>query len=88
MSTHLAVHEPRAFRLVTHASACAVAERLRSTIEGTAFDVGAEPPVGVTISVGVSEFGRDGDTLDGFLNVADQRLYRAKFEGRNRVFVA
>ncbi|WP_340672675.1 GGDEF domain-containing protein [Bradyrhizobium ottawaense] len=69
-------------------AASAVAERFRSAIERTAFDVGAEPSVGVTISVGVSEFGRDGDTLDGFLNVADQRLYRAKFEGRNRVVVA
>ncbi|MBB4399056.1 GGDEF domain-containing protein [Bradyrhizobium sp. ERR14] len=69
-------------------AASAVAERLRSAIERTAFDVRAEPSVGVTISVGVSEFGRDGDTLDGFLNVADQRLYRAKFEGRNRVVVA
>ncbi|WP_439373128.1 GGDEF domain-containing protein [Bradyrhizobium sp. DASA03120] len=69
-------------------AACAVAERLRSAIEGAAFDGGANPPVSVTISVGVSEFGRDGDTLDGFLRVADQRLYRAKFEGRNRVIVA
>ncbi|MCP3468369.1 GGDEF domain-containing protein [Bradyrhizobium sp. CCGUVB23] len=69
-------------------AACTVAERLRSAIEGAAFDVGAQPSVGLTISVGVSEFGRDGDTLDGFLNVADQRLYRAKFEGRNRVIVA
>ncbi|WP_439371767.1 GGDEF domain-containing protein [Bradyrhizobium sp. DASA03120] len=69
-------------------AAGAVAERLRSAIERTAFDVGVEPSVGVTISVGVSEFGRDGDTLDGFLNVADQRLYRAKFVGRNRVVVA
>ncbi|WP_225131470.1 GGDEF domain-containing protein [Bradyrhizobium sp. IC3123] len=69
-------------------AAGAVAERLRSAIERTAFDVGAEPSVGVTISVGVSEFRRDGDTLDGFVNVADQRLYRAKFEGRNRVVVA
>ena len=69
-------------------AACAVAERLRSAIEGTAFDVGAQPSVGVTISVGVSEFGRDGDTVDGILSVADQRLYRAKHEGRNRVIVA
>ncbi|MGY3443258.1 GGDEF domain-containing protein [Bradyrhizobium sp. USDA 4473] len=69
-------------------AASAVAERVRSVIERTAFDVGAEPSVGVTISAGVSEFGRDGDTLDQFLNVADQRLYRAKFEGRNRVVVA
>lgn len=69
-------------------TACAVAERLRSTIERTAFDVGAHPSVGVTISVGVSEFGADGDTLDEFLTVADHRLYRAKSGGRNRVIVA
>jgi diguanylate cyclase (GGDEF)-like protein len=69
-------------------TACTVAERLRSAIEGGVFEVGAQPPIGVTISVGVSEFGRDGDTLDAFLSVADQRLYRAKHEGRNRVIVA
>jgi len=69
-------------------TACTVAERLRSAIEGSAFQVGSHPSIGVTISVGVSEFGRDGDTLDAFLSVADQRLYRAKHEGRNRVIVA
>jgi PleD family two-component response regulator len=42
----------------------------------------------ITISIGASEFGRDGDTLDSFLGVADQRLYRAKHEGRNCVIAA
>ena len=62
-----------------------VGERLRSAIAGSVFDVGIPPPIKVTISIGVSEFGRDGDTLDSFLGVADQRLYRAKHEGRNCV---
>lgn len=69
-------------------AACAVGERLRSAIEGNAFEVGTRPPIYVTISIGVSEFGRDGDTLDAFLSAADQRLYRAKHEGRNRVIAA
>jgi len=65
-----------------------VGERLRSAIEGNAFEVGARPSIDVTISIGVSEFGRNGDTLDELLSVADQRLYRAKHEGRNRVIAA
>jgi len=69
-------------------AACAVGERLRSAIEGSAFEVGNRPSIAVTISIGVSEFGRDGDTLDEFLSVADQRLYRAKREGRNCVIAA
>jgi two-component system cell cycle response regulator len=35
--------------------------------------------------VGVSLFGPDGDTLDTILRVADERLYRAKHDGRNCV---
>jgi diguanylate cyclase (GGDEF)-like protein len=65
-----------------------IGERLRSAIEGDAFDVGIPPTIKVTISIGVSEFGRDGDTLDSFLGVADQRLYRAKHEGRNCMIAA
>jgi diguanylate cyclase (GGDEF)-like protein len=72
----------------TRDAACAVGERLRSAIERSAFEVGSQPSIDVTISIGVSEFGRDGDTLDEFLSVADQRLYRAKHEGRNCVIAA
>jgi diguanylate cyclase (GGDEF)-like protein len=42
----------------------------------------------VTVSIGVSEFGRDGDTIDTILRVADERLYRAKHQGRNCVVAA
>jgi diguanylate cyclase (GGDEF)-like protein len=69
-------------------TAVAVGERLRLAIEGNAFEVGSRPSIDVTISIGVSEFGRDGATLDEFLSVADKRLYRAKHEGRNCVIAA
>ncbi|WP_244628411.1 GGDEF domain-containing protein [Tardiphaga robiniae] len=69
-------------------AACAVGDRLRLAIERNAFEVGSRPSIDVTISIGVSEFGRDGDTLDAFLRVADQRLYRAKDQGRNCVIAA
>jgi diguanylate cyclase (GGDEF)-like protein len=69
-------------------AACAVGECLRAAIANHAFDVGIPPSIKITISIGVSEFGRDGDTLDSFLGVADQRLYRAKHEGRNCVIAA
>jgi two-component system, cell cycle response regulator len=62
-----------------------VGERLRSAISDDTFEVGISAPVKITISIEVSEFGRDGDTLDSFLGVADQRFYRAKHEGRNCV---
>jgi diguanylate cyclase (GGDEF)-like protein len=69
-------------------AACAIGERLRSAIQSSAFDVGHRPSIDVTVSIGVSEFGRDGDTLDELLSVADRRLYRAKHEGRNCVIAA
>lgn len=68
-----------------HDAACAVGERLRSAISDDTFKVGIPPPIKITVSIGVSEFGRDGDTLDLFLGVADKRLHRAKREGRNCV---
>jgi diguanylate cyclase (GGDEF)-like protein len=72
----------------TRDAACVLGERLRSAIERNSFEVGTGPPIDITISIGVSELGRDGDTLDDFLRVADKRLYRAKHEGRNCVIAA
>jgi diguanylate cyclase (GGDEF)-like protein len=69
-------------------AAYVVGERLRLAIESSVFDVGKRPSINMTISIGVSELGRDGDTLDDFLRAADKRLYRAKHEGRNCVIAA
>jgi len=37
------------------------------------------------MSVGVAEFGPDGNELKALLSVADHRLYQGKAEGHNRV---
>lgn len=61
-------------------------EELRSGIEHTPFHFKNEP-VPVTISIGYTEF-REGDTLDSTFDRADQAMYRAKEDGRNRIVAA
>ncbi|RKE23742.1 diguanylate cyclase (GGDEF)-like protein [Paraburkholderia sp. BL23I1N1] len=65
-----------------------IGERLRASVAGEPFDTGTSGSVAVTVSVGVSEFGRDGQTIDALLRTADERLYRAKHQGRNCVVAA
>ncbi|QVW25841.1 GGDEF domain-containing protein [Pseudomonas hormoni] len=61
-----------------------IAERLRSSVANNSFH-GQQRSTVVTVSIGVSQSGRDGDTIEAILRTADQRLYHAKHEGRNRV---
>ncbi|UXU89543.1 GGDEF domain-containing protein [Burkholderia sp. S-53] len=65
-----------------------VGERIRAAIAGAPFENGDGKPIEVTVSVGISEFGRDGETIDAILRKADERLYQAKHQGRNRVIAA
>jgi diguanylate cyclase (GGDEF)-like protein len=69
-------------------AACLIGERLRSAIADSAFSAGGDTPIEVTISMGASEFGRDGNTVSRFLLNADERLFRAKHDGRNRLVAA
>ncbi len=61
-----------------------VAEELRTALETNPFDIGSDS-IAITMSVGVAEFGPDGNELKALLSVADHRLYQGKAEGRNRV---
>jgi two-component system cell cycle response regulator len=66
--------------------ACQVAERIRSHAATETFDIGGTgEPLRVTASVGVASLERPGDTAEAIFKRADQALYVAKREGRNRV---
>jgi two-component system, cell cycle response regulator len=60
-------------------------ESLRARVASTPLDLSATNPVAVTISAGVASFPQDGDGEETIFGVADERLFRAKREGRNRV---
>ena len=63
-----------------------VAERLRQAIADAPFRISAAPGnLPVTISIGVTASDGTSDTAEGLLKRADQALYRAKRDGRNRV---
>ena len=52
------------------------AERIRKDVE---------KKTNVTVSIGVSFFPEDGEDSKSLIEIADQHLYRAKEEGKNRV---
>lgn len=69
--------------------AVAVAERLRAMVEKHKFSYEETQPGGsFTISIGVSCYPEDGLAADELIQAADEALYRAKNEGRNRVVAA
>lgn len=60
-----------------------VAEKIRKEMEKRRFELG-KTSRNVTISLGVSVFPQDGTEAETLMNCADDNLYRAKEEGRNR----
>lgn len=63
------------------------AERLREAVEGEVF-MARQTELRVTVSVGVAVLLESDETLDDVLRRADEALYRAKSNGRNRVELA
>lgn len=63
-----------------------VGERIREAISSNILEL-AHGPVQVTISLGLSEFFKEDDTLDKLIQRADQAMYQAKQNGRNQVYV-
>lgn len=75
------------FQDTAHEDARAITERMRAAVEKSDFSVDGLR-VGLTISAGLA-FSRTEDAdYDGVLRRADDALYRAKSNGRNRVEVA
>ncbi|MCC6349008.1 MAG: sensor domain-containing diguanylate cyclase [Candidatus Eisenbacteria bacterium] len=63
--------------------AASVAERLRACIAQHTFPLA--PTGSITVSVGISCYPDDGDTVASLIEAADRALYTAKRNGRNRV---
>jgi two-component system cell cycle response regulator len=68
------------------AVATIVAERLRRRIAAEPFTIQqGTRPIETTISIGIATLDAAGDNVAKILKRADQALYRAKRDGRNRV---
>lgn len=71
----------------TKAEAVQVAERMRAAVQAQV-NLGDKWPHDVTISIGVATSPDDGGAPEPVLQAADQALYLAKHQGRNRVVSA
>lgn len=74
---------------VAKAEAVEVAEKLRRAVAAAPLPGSpGQPPLRITISVGVSSYGTDASEVAGLIDKADQALYAAKRGGRNAVQAA
>ncbi len=66
--------------------ALAIAEKIREKIEALSLNIDEKESLKYTVSIGVSEINVDEDlNIEASLNRADEALYKAKEDGRNRV---
>jgi diguanylate cyclase (GGDEF)-like protein len=68
----------------TKSEALQVGERMRLAVEEK-LNRGTPWPTKVTVSVGVATYPEDGKTPEQLISAADQAMYVAKRQGRNRV---
>jgi len=67
-------------------SAKVVAERIRRAVQDTYFPVSEDqPPVHVTVSIGISTCPRDTTDVNEMIEMADKALYYSKETGKNKV---
>ncbi len=69
------------------AQAAAAAEKVRGALEARSFNFGGKVS-GVTSSFGVAEFPSEASAAGQLVRLADERLFKAKQAGRNRVVSA
>jgi len=66
--------------------AMTMAKQLRTRIAEHRFGTpDGNDPIRVTVSIGVASFPEDAETVEELISIADQRLYKAKQAGRDRV---
>jgi diguanylate cyclase (GGDEF)-like protein len=68
-------------------SAKLVGERIRKAVASTAFVLPDGREIGVTVSIGIACYPHCADNAETMVERADQTLYLAKREGRNRVYL-
>ncbi|MFN2488413.1 MAG: diguanylate cyclase [Actinomycetota bacterium] len=64
------------------------ADKILDVVKTEPFGEPGEPPIRVTVSIGVASHPRHGTSFSKLVEAADQALYKAKQEGRDRVVVA
>jgi diguanylate cyclase (GGDEF)-like protein len=62
-----------------------LAERLRHRIGGSTIPLTTDQNISLTVSIGLAAYPEDADSVQSLVSAADQALYVAKSEGRNRV---
>ena len=68
--------------------ALTTAEKILDVIRSEPFGAPGEPPVSLTVSIGVASYPDHGDSFRALVENADRALYRAKETGRDRVVAA
>jgi diguanylate cyclase (GGDEF)-like protein len=67
-------------------SVALTADRIRQGVEKQHISAGSMK-ISVTISIGVSQYPDDGKNVEAIVRIADDALYQAKSDGRNRVTI-
>lgn len=67
--------------------ALVLAERLRQQVESLSIKVG-EITINVTVSIGIASYPEHGEEVDPLIKACDDAMYKAKDNGRNRIFSA
>ena len=62
-----------------------IASRIKENVKKHQFDIGEDRFIQVTVSIGLATYPDKVEVLDELMKQADNALYKAKHEGRNRV---
>lgn len=65
-----------------------IAERIRSKIEDTVFEVKKHLKIKITVCIGIASFPEHASKKEDILQLADQAMYSGKYAHRNTVFLA